>query len=146
MDLQLSIFNSWPLDVEATQGRSPRFRIINGMDGITFFTSGIPGVVTVRLEAINLPRESQELYSMFPGLREFIGREGLFLNILIGGQPTAEDILTIFMEDGQEISFADIIMSADWSIDGQEHQIYSFEDYFKWVDPERAIESGPSHF
>jgi hypothetical protein len=146
MNLQLSIFDSWTTDVEDAQSRFSRFQRINGMDGITMFTTGFPGLVSIRLEATNLPQESQVLYSMFPGLRDFTGQEGLFLSFWIDGHPTAEDILTMFMEDGQEISFEGSIMSTDWSIDGQEHQIYSFEDFFEWVDPERALWGAPTHF
>jgi hypothetical protein len=146
LNLQLSIFNSWSLEVEGVQSRSSRFRRVNGMDGISLLATGIPSLVEIGLEAINLPQESQELYSMFPGLREFIGQEGLVITIYIGGKPSAEEILTMFMEDGQEINFEGSIMRDDWSIDGQEHEIHSFEDFFRWVNTERALESRPTHF
>ena len=98
-----------------------------------------PGTVAVELLASILPDESENLYSRFPGLKEFREQDGYRITIILTGYPTAEEILTMFMEDGREISFDGAILREDWSIDGQEHEIHGFEDFFRWIDSERWI-------
>ena len=99
--------------------------------------SSFPGSARITLQAKLLPEESQSLYSRFPGLRQFQGREDLEVNVVITGYPTAEEILEMFMEDGREISFEGLRLRYDWSIDGEEHDINSFEDYFRLSDTSR---------
>jgi len=75
----------------------------NGAPGLRVDLEMYDGVVSINLPATNLPQESEELYSRFPGLREFIGREDLEVVVFIGDFPSPEEILTMFMEDGREI-------------------------------------------
>ena len=47
--------------------------------------------------------------------------------------------MSLFIEDGSEISFEDVVMVSEASIDGEEHEINSFEEYFRlrdfsWLD------------
>ena len=100
-------------------------------------SGGFPGTAIITLQAKLLPKESQSLYSRFPGLRQFQGREDLEVNVVITGYPTAEEILEMFMEDGREISFEGLRLRYDWSIGGEEHDINSFEDYFRLRDTSR---------
>ena len=90
-----------------------------------------PGVASVTSLASLLPEESESLYRRFPELRQFQGREDLEVQIILTDYPTAEEILEMFMEDGQEISFEGLVLRADSSIDGEEHEIHSFEDYMR---------------
>ena len=104
------------------------------LPNFTIGGAGFPGTAKISLQAILLPEESQSLYSRFPGLRQFQGREDLEVNVVITGYPTAEEILEMFMEDGREISFEGLRLRYDWSIDGEEHEINSFEDFFRLRD------------
>ena len=93
-----------------------------------------PETTTILLIPENLPLESESLYSRFPELRDFQGQDGLEINVLLTGNLTAEEIFEMFMEDGHEIVFDGLIMSGYYSIDGEEHEINSFEDYFRLRD------------
>ena len=92
------------------------------------------GIVSVELWSDFLPEESESLYSRFPGLRQFQGQEGKRIHVILADYPTAEEIMELFMEDGREISFEGVIMPGNHSIDGEEHEIHSFEDYFRLRD------------
>ena len=100
----------------------------------------------VRLSSDNLPLDSESLYNRFPGLREFQGADGLEINLRITEHLTAEEVFELFMEDGHEIVFDGLVISGDYSIDGEEHEINSFEDYFRlrdfsWLDEEEQSEN-----
>ena len=54
-----------------------------------------------------------------------MGEEDI-VTFYIGGAPTAEEILKLFLEDGEEISFEGCVLPAKLSIDEQDHEIRSF--------------------
>ena len=114
---------------------------VNGIDGrdrgVLIEANAFPGSATIRLPATLLPQESESLYSRFPGLKEYIGQEDLLVRIMLADYPSPEEILEMLMEDGEEISFQGLVISGDRSIDGQEHEIHSFEDFFRLVDRSR---------
>ncbi len=90
------------------------------------------GVFEVRGLAEYLPRNNEVLYSLFPELEQYRGEENCYIYMLIGGNPSDEELLRLFMEDGQEISFSGGLLSGQYTIDGEDHEIYSFEDYERW--------------
>lgn len=90
------------------------------------------GVFEVYGIAEYLPQNNEVLYGMFPELKQYRGEENCFIYMLIGGDPTAEELLRLFMEDGQEISFEGAVLSGERSIDGEPHEIHSFEEYEQW--------------
>ena len=139
LERQLEIFGSW--DARPEEGRW--FLSINGIEvgrrGPQFdvHTGNVLGQVVVRMEAFQLPGKNDELYRHFPGLREFIGREHLEVVIILHDFPTAKEILALLLEEGHEISFEGSVLRDAWSIDGMEHEINSFDDFFEWLCPER---------
>ncbi len=90
------------------------------------------GVYKIEIMAKFLPEQNEALYGMFPELEQYRGEEYCYVCLYIGGYPTAEELLRLFMEDGQEISFEGVVMSGEYSIDGEEHEIHSFEEYEQW--------------
>ena len=90
------------------------------------------GVFSVRGLAEYLPENNEVLYGMFPELEQYRGEENCYVHLLIGGNPTDEELLRLFMEDGQEISFEGAVLEELWSIDGKAHEIHSFEEYEQW--------------
>ncbi len=90
------------------------------------------GVYKIQALAKFLPEQNEALYGMFPELEQYRGEEDCYVCLYIGGYPTAEELLRLFMEDGQEISFEGVVMSGEYSIDGEEHEIHSFEEYEQW--------------
>ena len=79
-----------------------------------------------------LPESNETLYKEFPGLKNYGGSEEDIVTFYIGGAPTAEEILKLFLEDGEEISFEGCVLPAKLSIDEQDHEIRSFEEYEQW--------------
>ena len=132
---QLAIFRGWDAD------ESEEHRFLNN-NGITLiddrrtrvWSGGLSGQVEITMTGSHLPHESYELYSRFPGLKEFIGRGNIEVVIIIDNYPTAKEILALLMEDGREISFEGCVLCYTRSVDGQEHEINSFEDFFRWID------------
>lgn len=90
--------------------------------------SGI--TITVRVET--LPKKNQRLYSEFPELKEYEGATDDLVTIVLEDYSGAEDILSLLMEDGQEISYEGCVLPAELSVDGQSHDIHSFEEYVQW--------------
>ena len=93
---------------------------------------GWQGITRVWLTTDYLPKENQALYSEFPQLKEYQGKEGMEVYIYLSDYPSAEEIFKLFMEEGQEVSFEGAVLDAELSIDGQEHEIHSFEEYYQW--------------
>ena len=101
-------------------------------------TIGFPneGIAEVRIATYALPKENKELYSKFPGLKQYQEQEGLVARIFLGSYPSAEEVLKLFLEEGQEISFEGCIMDGKYSIDGLPHEINSFDEFDQWFKPE----------
>ena len=87
-------------------------------------------VVTLKKSA--LPEENSILYSKFSGLKDYQGGGDESVSFYIVGDPTPEEILSMLIEEGEEISFEGCVLPAESSIDGKEHEIHSFEEYEQW--------------
>ena len=92
------------------------------------------GIVQIDIPKGYLPERNETLYAEFPGLAEYEGSDDEILTFYISGSPSSEEILKMFMEDGQEISFEGCVLPANSSKDGQEHEIHSFEEYDQWYE------------
>lgn len=93
------------------------------------------GIAEVEIKAYALPEENKELYSKFPGLKQYQGQEDLVAQIFLGNYPSAEEIMKLFLEEGQEISFEGCVMDGKYSIDGLPHEINGFEEFDQWFKP-----------
>ena len=91
-------------------------------------------IVQIDIPKAYLPERNETLYAEFPGLAEYEGSDDEILTFYISGSPTAEEILKMFMEEGEEISFEGCVLPANSSKDGQEHEIHSFEEYEQWCE------------
>ena len=100
-------------------------------------TIGFPneGIAEVRIATYALPKENKELYSKFPGLKQYQEQEGLVARIFLGNYPSAEEVMKLFLEEGQEISFEGCVMDGKYSINGLPHKINSFEEFDQWFKP-----------
>ena len=140
LTVQMSFFRRWWVDDDYTCFYLNNGLIIDEYSDFriiySIFTPTIvfPSIVMITLSPDNLPLESESLYTRFPELRQYQGLDGYEINVVLTGYPTAEEIFKLFMEDGHEIVFEDLIMRGDLSIDGEYHEIHSFEDYFRFRD------------
>lgn len=98
------------------------------------------GDVEVGLNCYRLPKENKALYSKFPGLKTYRGREDCVVIFHLKDWTSPEEIAALLLEDGEEVSFQSLWISSDESIDGQRHKIDSFEDWDKWYKPEEVLE------
>lgn len=48
---------------------------------------------------------------------------------------TYEEIVRLFVNDGQDLSFDGVIVDAESSVDGLFHKVDSFEDFYKYIEP-----------
>jgi len=65
-------------------------------------TAFVNGFADIRITTSALPKENEELYSRFPGLKDYQGKEGMVARIFLGGYPTAEEMQQLFVEEAVE--------------------------------------------
>ena len=90
-----------------------------------------------------LPKNNKKLYEKFPDLKEKLEEleeKGLRarLEVVLTGEPSYEEIMELLMEDGREPVFEDIKISAEDSVDGEEHEVHSFDDWRAYYRLEEA--------
>ena len=106
----------------------------DNMQSAPFITSMYYWQDCVKLSFITdkLPENNSKLYEKFPDLKQKL--EGLNgqkarLEVVLTGNPSYEDIMELIMEDGREVVFNNITISAEDSVDGLEHEVHSFDDW-----------------
>ena len=88
--------------------------------------------MTIQITGGTLPLNNTKLYDQFPGLKEYQGNNEVMVTIYFEEEPSAEDILSLLIEEGQEISYEGCVLPAELSVDGQSHDIHRFEEYVQW--------------
>ena len=96
-----------------------------------FHTDKILKITTL---AKYLPEENEKLYSQFPGLKKYKGGDNEYVTVYLEDYLTIEEIMKLFMEDGEEISFEGCVIQAEDSIDWSSHEIHSFEEIERWYN------------
>lgn len=102
-----------------------------------------------RLPVTSLPEENEDLYTMFPDLKEKVKKykshkwddenDIVYVYIYLMNDPTQEEIMRYMLSDGQEISFEGVTISKYKSIDGEEHEVHSFEEYKQYLKASREL-------
>lgn len=83
----------------------------------------------------SIPAGDLRLYQEFPGLKDYdLGEDESLYICLDTSKSGPKELIELFLEEGQEISFEGCVLPAELSIDGVEHDINSFEDYYQWRD------------
>ena len=92
----------------------------------------------------------KKLYEKFPDLKEKIDKlkkenKDAELVVVLTGSPGYEELAELLTEDGQELSFKDIVINSVDSVDGFEHPINSFDEWRKYyrVHEVEGIKSSP---
>ena len=90
-----------------------------------------------------LPKNNKKLYEKFPDLKEKLDEleeKGLRarLEVVLTGKPSYEEIMELLMEEGREPVFEDIKISAEDSVDGEEHEVHSFDEWRAYYRLEEA--------
>ena len=104
------------------------------------------GVVEAWVDIDNLNENYKKLYEKFPDLKEKIDKlkkekKEARLFVVLTGNPRYEEVVELLTEDGQELSFKDIVIKSEESVDGMEHQIHSFDEWRKYYRVDEVDES-----
>jgi len=130
------------------------FLEINGLKNVS--ASGIKNITVsgmknwsgcciISMPITSLPEKNQQLYKMFPDLAKISEEAKLqdwenedeipYIDIYLVDDPTEEKLIRLLIPDGQEINFEGMKISDINSIDGQDHEISSFEEYQQYLKP-----------
>ena len=93
----------------------------------------------------NISENNTKLFSMFPGLKSLYDevksnykgkvRENIAVDIVLTGNPSEEEIMSIILPEGREASFDGVKINAENSVDGKEHDIHSFDEWREYCKP-----------
>jgi len=127
------------------------FLEINGIENATVFAKrSWKGCLVISMPITSLPENNQQLYEMFPALAKVSEEAKLqewenedetpYIDIYLVDDPTEEEIIQLLIPDEQEINFEWMKISGTNSIDGQDHEIHSFEEYQQYLKPYEVMD------
>jgi len=127
------------------------FLEINGVENVTVYAiRSWKGCCIIGMPITSLPEKNQQLYKMFPDLAKISEEAKLqewenedeipYIDIYLVDDPTEEEIIRLLIPDEQEINFEGMKISGTNSIDGQEHEIRSFEEYQQFLEPYEVMD------
>lgn len=104
------------------------------------------GVVEAWVDIDDLNENYKKLYEKFPDLKEKIDKlkkekKEARLFVVLTDNPRYEEVVELLTEDGQELSFKDIIIKSETSVDGLEHKIHSLDEWRKYYRVDEVDES-----
>ena len=107
---------------------------------VDIYNSNWENLITVYTYVDGLPKNNEKLHTMFPELKTnmdklSVNNENAMAKFMIPDSLTEEEIMRLFMPDGQELSFDGVIIDAAKSVDGLNHKVYSIEDLKKYMEP-----------
>ena len=86
-----------------------------------------------------------KLFTMFPELKSLCdeikkndineGRANMAVDIVLTGNPSEEEIMSIMLPEGREVSFEGVKINDENSVDGKEHDIHSFDEWREYCKP-----------
>ena len=126
-----------------------RIEYYGGSDELKFYISSDKyweGVVEAWIGIDDLNENYKKLYEKFPDLKEKVDKlkkekKEARLFVVLTDNPSYEELAELLTEDGKELSFKDIIIKNEASVDGVEHQIYSFDEWRKYYRVDKVNES-----
>lgn len=93
----------------------------------------------------NIYENNTKLFTMFPELKRLCDeikkndinkvRAMLAVDIVLTGNPSEEEIMSIILPEGREVSFDGVKINAENSVDGKEHDIHSFDEWREYCKP-----------
>ncbi len=104
------------------------------------------GVVEAWVDIDDLNENYKKLYEKFPDLKEKVDKlkkekKEARLFVVLTGNPRYEEVVELLTEDGKELSFKDIIIKSEASVDGLEHKIHSLDEWRKYYRVDEVDES-----
>ena len=93
----------------------------------------------------DISENNTKLFTMFPELKSLCdeikkndineGRANMAVDIVLTGNPSEEEIMSIILPEGRELSFDGVKINAENSVDGKEHDIHSFDEWREYCKP-----------
>ena len=93
----------------------------------------------------NIYENNTKLFTMFPELKRLCDeikkndinkvRANIAVDIVLTGSPSDEEIMSIILPEGREVSFEGIKINAENSVDGKGHDIHSFDEWREYCKP-----------
>ena len=93
----------------------------------------------------NIYENNTKLFTMFPELKILCDevkkndinkvRANIAVDIVLTGNPSEEEIMSIILPEGREVSFEGVKINAENSVDGKEHDIHSFDEWREYCKP-----------
>ena len=93
----------------------------------------------------NIYENNTKLFTMFPELKRLCDevkkndinkvRANMAVDIVLTGNPSEEEIMSIILPEGREVSFEGVKINAENSVDGKEHDIHSFDEWREYCKP-----------
>ena len=98
------------------------------------------GMIEVSVYDIYRMPKDNKLYRIFPELRGRIDKlaaqgEKPEIIFMLPDSMTEEELIDMFLPEGEELSFDGVIVDAEHSVDGVPHKINSFDDFKKYMEP-----------
>ena len=88
-----------------------------------------------------IPKDNKKLYELFPKLRENLDKlisegERAKVTFMLPDSISDKELLDMFFENVEDISFDGVIVDGRHSVDGLPHKINNFDDFKKYIEPE----------
>lgn len=108
--------------------------------GLKIVSTIYEGQVVLTADAYKMPQNNKRLYEMFPKIKENVEKlnktnKKAEIDFMLSDDLTYEEIVRLFVNDGQDLSFDGVIVDAKSSVDGLFHKVDSFEDFYKYTEP-----------
>lgn len=115
---------------------------------LRIYNSDYKGKIYAYLDLYRLPQNNKVLYTKFPKLKESVEEliktnEKSEIEFMLSDELTDEEILSLFIPDGKDISFDGVIINAKDSADGLPHKVNSFDDFYKYMEPKEYLKPEP---
>lgn len=93
-----------------------------------------------------IPKDNKKLYELFPKLRENLDKlisegERAKVTFMLPDSISDKELLDMFFENVEDISFDGVIVDGRHSVDGLPHKINNFDDFKKYMEPEEMERS-----
>ena len=99
---------------------------------ISMYVRGPNSGICLEVAKRTLPEHNDILYGEFPGLKEYEGSGDDTVVLYINRYLTVDEVLALFMEEGEEVSYEGCVLPARMSKDEKSHEIHSVEEYLQW--------------
>lgn len=155
-------FEDWARDVSDRQSKGEKIAVVNKRDifnEILLKQNSLYSYITVSsfsnwegftdvyvYDIDRIPKDNKKLYELFPKLRENLDKlisegERAKVTFMLPDSISDKELVDMFFENGEDISFDGVIVDGRHSVEGLPHKINNFDDFKKYMEPEEMERS-----